>query len=97
PSSPLFPYTTLFRSKSVSLTPLEVRHRMIYLPLENKGFLVARQVGVLNREAFLWNGDPYKAEPAGPKDLDKPQCMRSEVAWLRRSEEHTSELQSPYD
>ncbi len=73
-------------AKSVSLAPLEVRHRMIYLPLENKGFLVARQVGVLNREAFLWNGDPYKAELAGPQDLEKPQCMRSEVAWLRLGE-----------
>jgi hypothetical protein len=73
-------------AKPVSLTPLEVRHRTVFLPLENKGYLVARQVGVLDRESFLWNNDPYKAEPARPKDLDKPQCIRSEVAWLRLGE-----------
>ncbi len=56
-------------AKPVSLTPMEARHRVVYLPLENKGFLVARQLGVLDREAFLWKNDPYKAELAGPKDL----------------------------
>jgi hypothetical protein len=77
----------LKEAKSAALTPLEVRSRTLYLPLENKGFQIASQVGVFQRQSFLWAGDPYKAEPAaGPKDLEKPLCVRSEVAWLRLGE-----------
>jgi hypothetical protein len=70
-------------AKPVVLTPLEVKSRTIFLPLENKVFQLGRQLGVLNREAFLWKDDPYKAEPAGPKDGEKALCVRTEVAWLR--------------
>jgi hypothetical protein len=70
-------------AKAVKLTPLQAKHRLVYLPLDNKLFLLARQLGVLKREAFLWTGDPYKAEPAREIKGDKPLCTRSEVAWLR--------------
>jgi hypothetical protein len=73
-------------AKPATLTPLEARSRIVFLPLENKAFQIASQVGVFQRESFLWGGDPYKAEPAGPKDLEKPLCVRSEVAWLRLGE-----------
>ena len=39
--------------------------RPVFLPMDNKIYMLARQLGVLDREAFLWTGDPYKAEPAG--------------------------------
>ena len=51
--------------------------------MDNKLFLLARQLGVLEREAFVWSGDPYKADPAKEIKADKPLCMRSEIAWLR--------------
>jgi hypothetical protein len=70
-------------AKPVQLTPLRAKHRFVYLPLDNKLFLLARQLGVLQREAFLWSGDPYKAEPAREIKADKPLCTRSEIAWLR--------------
>lgn len=79
-------------AQPVKLTPLQVRRRQIFLPLSNKLYLLARQLGVLQREAFLWNGDLYKAEPApspspqkgaGKKETDKPLCLRTELAWLR--------------
>ncbi len=70
-------------AQQVSLTPFQVRRSFIFLPLENKLFLLARQLGVIQREAFLWSGDLYQAEPAKEVKADKPLCMRTEVAWLR--------------
>jgi hypothetical protein len=70
-------------AKPVNLTPLRVRSRALYLPLDNKLFLLARQLGVLKRDAYLWTGDPYKAEPAQNVKEGKPLCTRTEIAWLR--------------
>jgi hypothetical protein len=73
----------LATAKPVELTPIHVRSRQFFMPLDNKLYLIARQLGVVERDAFLWTGDMYKAEPADPKTRDKPLCMRTEVAWLR--------------
>jgi hypothetical protein len=70
-------------AQPVKLTPLQVRRRLVFLPLDNKLYLLARQLGVVQREAFLWNGDLYQAEPAKEIKADKPLCLRSEIAWLR--------------
>jgi hypothetical protein len=70
----------------VKLTPIQVHRREIFLPLENKAYLLGRQLGVLNRTAYLWAGDPYKAELADPKEFRKPLAMRTEVGWLRLGE-----------
>ena len=77
--------TALKEAKPVKLTPIEARSRPLYLPLENKMFRLAWELGVLKRPAFHWNGDPDKAEPADPKadNKGKPMCVQSEVAWLR--------------
>ena len=73
-------------AKPVRLTPLEARRRPVFLPLANKLYMLARQLGVFDREAFLWSGDPYKAEPADPKEGDKPLAVRTEVGYLRLGE-----------
>jgi hypothetical protein len=74
-------------AKPVKLTPLEAHRRAVFLPLDNKLYMVARQLGVFDREGFLWSGDPTKAEPADPKkDADKPLCVRTEVGYLRLGE-----------
>jgi Neutral/alkaline non-lysosomal ceramidase, N-terminal len=73
-------------AKPVRLTPLEARRRSVFLPLDNKLYMVARQLGVLDREGFLWSGDPYKAAPADPKEADKPLAVRTEVGFLRLGE-----------
>ena len=39
--------------------------------MENKLYLLARQLGVLDREAFLWTGDTDKAKPADPRRPDQ--------------------------
>jgi hypothetical protein len=70
-------------ARPVKLTPLNAHWRFVFLPLDNKLFLLARQLGVVQREAFLWSGDPSKAEPVKEIKADKPLCLRSEIAWLR--------------
>ncbi|HEY7328256.1 MAG TPA: hypothetical protein VH592_11475 [Gemmataceae bacterium] len=70
-------------AQPVKLTPIQVRHRKVFLPLDNKLYLLARQLGVVQREAYLWSGDLYRAEPAKEAKADRPFCLRTEVAWLR--------------
>ncbi len=70
-------------SVAIKLTPLHVRRQELFLPLDNKLYVLSRQLGVLKREGYRWAGDPYRAEPAHDLKDDKPLCMRTEIAWLR--------------
>ncbi len=73
----------LERARAVRLTPIEARTREVFVPMDNKLYALARQVGVLKRDAYLWSGDPSKAEPAPPGETKKPLCMKTEVGLLR--------------
>jgi hypothetical protein len=70
----------------VRLTPLAARQRAIFLPLDNKLYLLARSVGVLEREGFVWSGDSARAQPAKAEDVDKRICTKSEIGYLRLGE-----------
>ncbi len=76
----------LAASKPLRLTPLEARSKVVYLPQDNVNFQAASKLGVLKRPAYLWTGDPYRAEPADKDPEGKRQCMRTEVGWLRLGE-----------
>src|SRR5690348_17438824 len=82
PSSPLFPYTTLFRSQ------------MAQRVWEGKGdgpLVLGAAAAALHRQAreLLAAGDALGARVAAEKG-------RRVLVWQQaRSEEHTSELQSP--
>ncbi len=71
----------LAQSTPIALTPLRAHRTDVYLPLENALYKLARQMGVLRRQAYVWTGDPYHAEPA-TNDKDAT-CLRTEIAWLR--------------
>ncbi|HXG12871.1 MAG TPA: neutral/alkaline non-lysosomal ceramidase N-terminal domain-containing protein [Gemmataceae bacterium] len=73
-------------ARPVRLTPLEVRSREVFLPLDNKLYQLARRIGVLKREAYVWAGNPYQAEPADPKETEKRLCLKTELGWLRLGE-----------
>jgi hypothetical protein len=73
-------------AQTLRLTPLEVRHRPLFLPLDNKLYLLARQVGVLERTGYVWTGDSASAKPEKPEDGDKRLCTKSELAYLRLGE-----------
>src|SRR5688572_32290141 len=81
--STLFPYTTLFRSIPLPLFPDEVRVLLEWLPF----------AGVVDQPYRVYTG----ALPPGELGL----VLGRQLAWTlalialgRRSEEHTSELQS---
>src|SRR5258708_15725821 len=77
PRSPLFPYTTLFRSA--------------YQQLVAEGYLASQGGGYTQVAAG-------PAPPATALRLARPQPPRIDLSYGRadvRSEEHTSELQSP--
>ncbi len=73
-------------AKPIELTPLEVRTRSLFLPIENKLYLAARQFGVFDRPGYLWTGNPDKAEPEKNPDPEKRLCLRTEIALLRLGE-----------
>ncbi len=73
-------------AKPLRLTPLEVRSQGIFIPMENKLYHAARWLKVLERDAYVWTGDPYKAEPAAPEVKEKQLAVRTEVAILRLGE-----------
>jgi hypothetical protein len=77
-------------AKPLTLTPLEARTRGVFLPLENKLYMLARQLGVLQRDAYLWKGDPYRAEGAPINETMKPLAMKTEVGYLRLGELHVA-------
>src|SRR3546814_4878646 len=76
----LFPYTTLFRSRNPNVPS---RYHRVLRRAKGNGAAQARSAGRQNQEARKQKGRHPKVPP--PYD---------EVSCSRRSEEHTSELQS---
>jgi hypothetical protein len=70
-------------AKPLSLTPIAIRSRQFYIPLDNKGYQALRRIGTLQRDAYLWTGNPNRAEPADPKENKQRVALQTEVAWLR--------------
>lgn len=73
----------LAEAKPINLFPMTVRSREIFVPMENKVYHLGRQLGILKRQAFLWTGDRYQAQPAEAKSSGQPLCIRTELGWLR--------------
>jgi hypothetical protein len=73
----------LASARAIRLTPFDIRSRDVFLPLANKLYLAGWQLGVLDRQAYLWSGNSRQAKPADlEKDAKKPLCIRTEAAWL---------------
>ena len=67
------------------LTPFDIRTRTVFLPMENNFYQLGWKLGVLQRQAYAWTGDPSKAEPVEGKPQGKL-CVRSEVGYLKLGE-----------
>src|SRR3546814_2800879 len=78
----LFPYTTLFRSR-----PARSRHWLMW------GTAAAAAVAVL-MIAFGAGGAPLPGQSMSALAAEPLVTQRGEIRSFRRSEEHTSELQS---
>jgi hypothetical protein len=71
-------------AKPVKLTPIEVRTRSFFMPIDNTLYSLGFNLGVLKRDAFVWKGDPLKAERTDDKtDRTARLAIQSEVGWLR--------------
>src|SRR5439155_3703176 len=91
PTSSLFPYTTLFRSGVLGELFLAVDVR------ERRGHGLFRKdelQGRLRKGHSLSLIDPTQIRRLLSGPLDPCRVLRLEIAVRRRSEEHTSELQS---
>ena len=73
----------LAAAKPVKLTPLNVRAKSVFLPIDNTFYVLGFNLGVLKREAYLWTGDPYKAEPYNAKAKKGRMCVKTEVGLLK--------------
>src|SRR5207248_9209388 len=87
PTSTLFPYTTLFRS-----TPKRAADDLWWQQFDPTGLPTCSRCSFL---PICWGGCPKKH-----LEQDEHAIAEQGAYWrknLPRSEEHTSELQSPYD
>jgi hypothetical protein len=73
------------RSEPIRLVPIAAKSCDVFVPLDNPLYLVGRTLGVLQRDAFAWEGNPYKAEKVGGA-VPKRFCLRTEVGWLSLGE-----------
>jgi hypothetical protein len=73
----------LSSARPLALTPMQVRTREVALPVDNKRFVMGKQLGVLDRPMEPWTGDPYQKPAADPNDPSARMAVRTEVGWLR--------------
>src|SRR5207248_10023873 len=92
PTSPLFPYTTLFRSSVFDSIINRILSQMTALPLLVAGLsLFAATVLIASTVSLA------TLERRRQIAILKALGVTRQQALNQRSEEHTSELQSPYD
>lgn len=74
-------------STEVNLTPLQCKSQVIYLPLANQLYKVGRTLGVLDRDAYRYLDDPYRAgEKLAARDSSGNIALSSEVSLLTLGE-----------
>jgi hypothetical protein len=73
----------LAASKPVSLAPLAFLTSEVYAPLDNPQFQLARQLGLLPRDSFIWSGNWRKGDPVATGTKATRQALKTEVGWLR--------------
>src|SRR5207248_9759621 len=95
-SSTLFPYTTLFRSDINGLSEFnEYRASCVGASNENRNLQLDARAAPVRRRCHQCFGFPeHVLEHGFP---NRYQRYSTKQQHLARSEEHTSELQSPYD
>ena len=77
----------LQQGQAVQLTPFEVRRRDVILPMDNKLYMIGYQLGVLERQGYLWKDDPRQAEPLkGKLQPQDRMCVRTKIGWLKLGE-----------
>src|SRR5207248_10513838 len=94
PRSTLFPYTTLFRSQAQTLAP---RSRLVATGRAQTLYAGGRYEEAIDVCSRCLAVDPMYSFALHLRGLCHLARLERDTAVGDRSEEHTSELQSPYD
>jgi hypothetical protein len=76
----------LAAAKPVRLTPIAVRSQSIALPVDNRRFILGKQLGVLDRPMERWTGNVGQPVTRLAKIGKERAALRTEIAWLRLGE-----------
>jgi hypothetical protein len=70
-------------AQAISLTPMTVKARTVYVPVSNKLYRIAKTMGVLRREGFVWTCNAYeRGEVMSKKNAAQTMAIESEVSCL---------------
>lgn len=70
-------------ARSIQLTPIKVRSQRIFLPIDNKLYVLGWQTGVLKRKAYYWQNSSRKAKPIQGDLVPKHRvCVQTEVGLI---------------
>lgn len=80
----------LAQAKPITLTPLEVRTRKVFVPVANQLYKLGWRVGVLKRDFYEWHNNPYPPRPVKTDDLTKTGAVQTEIGYLKLGELETA-------
>lgn len=76
-------------SQAVQLAPFVVSSKPLAIPVENKIYRAARELGVLQRAGLKWTGNPEQIIPLNAESSGETAlAMETEVVYLRLGEVH---------
>lgn len=70
-------------SQPIQLTPLIIRQRPLTLPVDNKLYQLAKQLGVLDRPVYRWEGDPSRREAIKKMEPGQALAIQTEIGHVR--------------
>jgi hypothetical protein len=73
-------------AKPIRLTPLEVRTRTLFLPMDNKVYQLGWQLHLFDRQGYRWSGDSARAEAVAEVQPGQRAAVQTEVGLLRLGE-----------
>jgi hypothetical protein len=76
----------LAAGKAVRLAPIAARTATLFLPMDNKFYQLGWKLGVLDRQAYIWSGDPTKADAVKDKTMKDRPAVRTEIGYLKLGE-----------
>ena len=70
-------------SEVVTLTPFVVRTKSALIPVDNNVYRLGKQLGVLNRVMYAYDGNATPAKYIENQDVTKPVGIRTELGYLK--------------
>lgn len=80
----------LARSEPIRLTPFEVRRREFTVPMTNPLYHLGRKLGVLQRDVYVWTGNPADLRRGDGKTPEDQMAVRTEVSALLLGDLHVA-------